>query len=98
MSSPDTSSSYVKFTLSEHEQLMGSILTYEQKMFIQNKISDIAEQMLGLVLDPNSYTVSIQQHAYLSGQLTILKHLLDCSTTSEQVLLNNASASVGNSQ
>lgn len=91
MSSPDTTSSFIKFNTSEHEQLMGSILTYEQKIFIQNKASDIAEQMLAITLDPNNYTATIQQHAYLSGQLGILKHLLDCSIASEQTLLDNAS-------
>ena len=69
---------------------MGSIYTWEQKMFLQNKIAEIAEQKLNAVPDPNNYAVFIQQDSYLAGQIAVLKYLLDCSLASEQLLLDSS--------
>lgn len=83
-------SSFATFKLSQQEELMGSIYTYEQKMFIQNKIAEVAEQKLSLIVDPINYTVFLQQEAFCAGQISILRYLLDCSLTSEQVLLDGS--------
>lgn len=81
-------SSFTSYVLTEQEQLSGSMLSYEQKLFIQNQIGGIAEQKLALIPTPNDYQNFIQQEAFLSGQLAILKYLLDSSLASEQAVLD----------
>ena len=96
MATVDNTSNFARFILSSQEQLMGSIYTYEQKLIIQNKLSEIADSKLALTVDPNNYAAYVQQEAYLAGQISILRYLLDCSIASEQQLLDNASKAAGN--
>jgi len=90
MAAIDNTSTFARFKLSEQETLVGSVLTYEQKLVIQNKLSEIADSKLALTVDPNNYAAYIQQESYLAGQLGILRYILDCSLASEQVLLDDA--------
>lgn len=81
------------FTAYQHtqeEELAGMSMCTEQKQFIQNQISRIAEEILALKPDPNNYSVFIQQEAYLKGQLDFAKYLLDCAIQTEQQLLEAA--------
>ena len=79
--------SFASFTLTTEEQLVGTIFCYEQKLCIQNLISGIAEQKLALVPEANNYASFLQEEAHLAGQLTILRHLLDCSLASEEIVV-----------
>jgi hypothetical protein len=78
--------SFTQFQQTEHEQLSGTLLSNEQKQFIQNNKAQIAEQRLALVPDPQSYSAFIQQEAYLKGQMDFAQHLLDSSIASEQAV------------
>lgn len=78
---------FTQFNLTEHEQLSGTLMSNEQKMFVQNQLAVIAEQRLALVPDPLNYAVFIQTEAHLKGQMDAYKYLLDCSTASEQAVL-----------
>lgn len=78
---------FTQFTLNEHEQLSGTLMSNEQKMFVQTQIAQIAEQRLNLIPDPNNYAAFIQEEAFLKGQMTAYKYLLDCSTASEQAVV-----------
>jgi len=78
---------FTQFNLSEHEQLSGTLLGNENKMFIQTQLALIAEQRIALVPDPNNYAAFIQTEAHLKGQMDAYKYLLDCSTASEKAVL-----------
>lgn len=78
-----TTSTFAKYSLNLIEELSGSILTDYQKMYIQNKICEIAESKLALTADPKDYASYIQQEAYLAGQLAALSWML---ATSEEAL------------
>lgn len=83
---------FSSFTLTEQEQLAGSCLTLEQKLFLQNALALAAEEKLSLVPDAASYSSFIQQEAHLAGQIAAYRYLLDCSTASEEALLELARA------
>lgn len=80
---------FTQFELSEHEQLAATLLSNEQKMFIQSQLALIAEQRIALVPDPNNYAAFIQTEAHLKGQMDAYKYLLDCSTSSEKAVVDS---------
>lgn len=86
MTSKIVINTFTQFNLTEHEQLAGTLLSMEQKMFMQTQLAQIAEQRLALSPTPESYTTFIQEEAYLKGQMDILKFLLDSSIASEQAV------------
>lgn len=73
---PNTFSSY---KLDEDQEIAGCILTTEQKCVIQNRISEIAAQQLGLEYDVSNPESFIQLNGYLKGQIEILSWLIDQS-------------------
>ena len=75
--------SFNKFEMSAEEYKAGCALTLSNQAVIQNLISDVAEEKLRLVLDPQNLTEYAQQEAYLRGQLDILNHLLSLSKSFE---------------
>lgn len=90
-------STFARYAQTEQEQLAGSVLTHDQKQFIQNQICTIAEERLAIIPEPNDYTSFIQQEAHLKGQMVALQYLLDCSTASEDQLLALAEAQAATS-
>lgn len=74
------------------QQLAGTLLTEDQKQFIRNCLSTIAEERLALVPDPLNYAVFIQTEAHMKGQIDAYRYLLDCSVTSEAEILEAAKA------
>lgn len=79
---------FTQFNLTEHEQLAGTLMSPEQKMFIQTQLGFIAEQRLSLVPDPSNYAAFIQTEAHLKGQMDAYKYLLDCSAASEKAVVD----------
>ncbi len=80
------------------QQLAGTLLTVDQKQFIKNQLSVIAEERLALVPDPNNYASFIQTEAHLKGQMDAYKYLLDCSVVSEREILEAAREEANQSQ
>lgn len=74
---------FSSFELSQQEQLAGTILTYEQKLVLQNQLAMISAEKLALTANPHSYTEFIQQEAYKAGQIAMIQYILDCSLASE---------------
>lgn len=74
---------FSSFELTESEQLAGTILTYEQKLVLQNQLAMISAEKLALVANPHSYAEFIQQEAYRAGQIAMIQYILDCSIASE---------------
>jgi hypothetical protein len=79
---------FTSYELSERNVLEGSILNQFQKALIQNQLSEIAEQIMGLVFDTKDHAAFVQQDAFLKGQMSILRVLLLRSEESEKQLLS----------
>lgn len=78
--------SFTSFQLSTQEEEAGSILSELQKMVLQTKLSGIAEEKLNLAFDPLNPQGFIQREAELTGQMNIIKWLLDTSYSVESAL------------
>lgn len=85
-------STFSSFNQSAQEELAGSSFSTDNKQFLQNLICLTAEQIIALTPDANNYPAFIQQEAFLKGQLSGYKYLLDASAASEQTLLELAKA------
>lgn len=74
---PSTNSSFIKYILTEAERKAGSVYSTEQRAVIQNLIADIAEEKVALTYDPDNPLQFAQREAELTGQIGILKYLLE---------------------
>lgn len=82
----NNNSDFVTYTISEQEQLNGTILNYLQKAVIQNERMRIMEQLVQLTpenMNTSGQETYWQQEAYLRGQLDIYTHLLTASKAAE---------------
>jgi hypothetical protein len=86
---------FTSYKLSDAETLQGSILTHQQKCVIQNEISQVAENIIGLIFDPTNPAKFTQDDSFLKGQMSVLRVMLLRSDESEQAILNQAH-SLGN--
>lgn len=85
--------SFTSYDLTEREVLEGSVLSITQKQLIQNDLSQVAEQLLALTVDPKDPRDFAQQHSFLTGQMGVLRMLLLRSNESERQLVELASSS-----
>lgn len=74
---PSLTSTFIKYNLSETERKAGSVFSTEQRAVIQNIIADTAEEKIALTYDPNQPLQFAQREAELTGQIGILKYLLE---------------------
>lgn len=70
-------SSFVRYEMTEPEIKTGSVFTLDQRAVMQNLIADAAEEKIALTFDTNNPQQFIQREAELTGQIGILKYLLD---------------------
>lgn len=77
------SSSFIRYTFTDDERIVGSILTTLHKHLIQNQIAEAAEQRINLNIDPLNPLSTVQQEAELKGRILALKYLLDLSDSAE---------------
>ena len=77
---------FTRWKMTDQEILSGSILSYPQKQVLQNELANIADQILGLIFDPLNPHDFVQQQAFLSGQMSIIRVQLDRSDVSEKQL------------
>jgi len=76
-----TNSSFIRYEMSPAELKAGAQFTVEQRALIQNQISELAEEKIALKYDPVNPQQFLQREAELTGQIGILKYLLDLSST-----------------
>lgn len=81
---------FSSWKLTADEVLSGSVLSELQIQVLQNQISEIAEQKLGLQFDPKDTADFGIQTAYLQGQLDILNLRIAISEEATRVALDNA--------
>lgn len=93
MSTPNLSTSFVSYVMSQDEISIGSVLTTLQKQCIQNQICSLAEQKLALKYSPETPMLFLQQEAELQGQLNALKYLIILSESAEASLIQSANSS-----
>lgn len=93
MSTPNLSTSFVSYVMSQDEISIGSVLTTLQKQCIQNQICSLAEQKLALKYSPENAMLFLQQEAELQGQLNALKYLIILSESAEASLIQSANSS-----
>lgn len=82
---------FTSFDLSHGECIAGSILTTDQKNVLQNDLSQIAENKLNLDFDPLNPTKFAQDEAFLKGQMSIIRVMLQRSDESELAYKTQAS-------
>lgn len=75
---------FSQWQLSESEEKEGAKLTITQKQFIQNQIAAAAQSKLNLTFDTTNPQAFIQEEAFIAGQISAMKYLLDCSATAEE--------------
>ena len=78
---PSISSSFIKYELSLDEMKVGASLSKETRAVIQNLIADAAEEKVSLTFDPTQPHIFQQREAELTGQIGILKHLLELQSS-----------------
>lgn len=79
----NTENPFQSWILTEDEAIEGAILTITQKQCIQNQISTLANERINLETDPTQPLKTIQQEAYLKGQIASLQYLLTLSAAAE---------------
>jgi len=70
-------STFTRYELTDVESATAAILNEYQEAFIQNELAMAAEKKLALVFSAGQQF--IQEEAYLSGQIAMLRYLLDNS-------------------
>lgn len=83
MATPNMSSRFQSWNLSETEFFQGSILTALQRQVIQNQISTLAHQRINIKFDPYKPLEFAQEEAELKGQIHALEYLLTLSAEAE---------------
>lgn len=78
--------SFTAYELTTEEQLNGQILNTSQELVLQTEMSTIAEQLLVLDFDPVTPTKFAQDEAFLRGQLSVYRLLIDRSPEASQQL------------
>lgn len=85
---------FASYQLSQSEEEAGQIFNLNQKMVLQNKLALIADEKINLLFDTNNPQLFIQREAELTGQMNIIKWLLDTSNAVEEdvaIRLRNSS-------
>lgn len=77
---------FASYKLSTDEEEAGSVLNLNQRMVLQNKLSEIATQKINEVYDPLKPLIFVQQIGYLQGQLDLINWLLQLSEETEAIL------------
>lgn len=82
--------SFSRFSLTEEEQLNGSIFTPEQLYVLQNRLADAAEEKLALIFDPSNPSAFIQAEAESQGKIRLLQDLILTSNEATQIRTDNS--------
>lgn len=78
--------SFAKFSLTDQEELQGSVFTITQLQYLQNQLSNVAEEKLALSYDVSEPLKFAQEEAYKRGQVDMLQYLIANSEASAELL------------
>lgn len=68
---------FTKYQLTDEEELAAIQFSTEQRMYLQNIISDAAEEKVRLTFNPTNPNAFIQREAELQGVINTLASLLE---------------------
>jgi hypothetical protein len=88
---PLVSNSFTQYALTPEQELQGSVLTPLQLMVLHNQLTALAEEKISLKFDPDNIYSFAQREAELTGQIGILRYLIE---TSEAIRTNQLTQSV----
>lgn len=71
--------SFTRYELDLVEESQGTILNGFQVARMQNLMADYAESQLNLRCDPLNPSDFIKEHAFFTGQVALLKYLIEAS-------------------
>lgn len=77
---------FQSWVLTPEEELLGTILTLNQKQVIQNRIAQYAQEKIRLKYNPSEPLKFLQEDAELQGQILVLQNLIDMSSEAESQL------------
>lgn len=83
---PDISSSFMRFEMTEREQLTSQIFSHENKAYLKNLLADNAEEQLRDLYNPTDPEIWFQAQAKRAGMMEILRFLLEQSLASEEIM------------
>lgn len=81
---------FTQYELTEAEQLAGQCLNTNQKQVIQNMLAAYSVQKINLLYTPQDPMGFMQAEAELTGQIGILKALLEASDEASFAILSEA--------
>lgn len=82
--------SFTTFVLSPDEEALALHFSDYNICFLQNERAKIAEEKLGIILDPENPQKDIARHIELSAQINILTWLIDAINTARSEALRLA--------
>lgn len=77
---------FKKWEFTEEEQLYASVFSEVQTQWIQNYMTDAAEEKLSIQYDPAIPTLHVVQEAYCRGQIDMCKLLIGISIDRKSAL------------
>lgn len=83
-------SSFTQYEFGEKELYQAQVLSPIQKLHIQTILGEAAENRINLDFDPLNPTKYAQDEAFLKGQISVLRLLLELSEAAEQFLISDA--------
>lgn len=78
---------FTRYELSEREVLDASVLNPLLIQHLQSQKAAIAEQLLDIIFVPGKELEFVQNQAFLQGQLSIYRHLLESSLEAYSALV-----------
>jgi hypothetical protein len=79
---------FTSYSLTQDEELQGSIFSLLQTYVLQNELSICAMEKNALEFNPSDPIAFAQQEAALKGKIELLTYLLDKSVASNNILNN----------
>lgn len=77
---------FTEYELTTQEITQGSILSYQQRMVVQNLRSQAAQQQLGIRFDPANPVEAALEQASLSGMVAAFTTILENSASNIKLL------------
>lgn len=74
------------YELTAEEELQSQLLTQLQSARLQNLLAKASRDKIDIQFDPDKPLHFAQQEAFASGQIQLLRYLLDCNTVAQQQL------------
>lgn len=67
------------FSLTHEEERAATNWTTEQRLYLQNKLGEVAHAKINLKVVPEQFTTYLQEEAYLTAKIDLLRELLNGS-------------------